>query len=164
MTVTMGGNRRAFLSMLAVAEGTSTHPTTRNDGFDVIVTGMDGKPEIFTDYSAHPFANGRPAKQINSAGLYSTASGRYQFLVRHWKHYKALLHLQDFGPDSQDLWALQLIRERQALPLIDGGNLREAINAVRTLWASLPGSGHGQPERSFNKLETAYLSAGGQLA
>lgn len=159
----MHPNRAAFLAMLAYAEGTSTHPTTRHNGYDVVVTGMDGKPETFLDFSTHPFANGRPAKQINSNGLYSTASGRYQFLVRHWKHYKAQLHLQDFGPDSQDLWALQLIRERQALPLIDGGNLREAINAVRTLWASLPGSGHGQPERSFNRLETVYLGAGGQL-
>ncbi|STJ52172.1 phage lysin [Escherichia coli] len=39
--------------MLAVSEGTANHPLTKNRGYDVIVTGLDGKPEIFTDYSDH---------------------------------------------------------------------------------------------------------------
>ena len=60
----MNQNRRAFLDTLAFSEGTSNHPLTVNDGYDVIVTGVDG-PEVFTDYSAHPFANGRKPKQIN---------------------------------------------------------------------------------------------------
>lgn len=55
-------NIAAFLDMLAVSEGTANHPLTKNRGYDVIVTGLDGKPEIFTDYSDHPFAHGRPAK------------------------------------------------------------------------------------------------------
>ena len=53
-------NIAAFLDMLAVSEGTANHPLTKNRGYDVIVTGLDGKPEIFTDYSDHPFAHGRP--------------------------------------------------------------------------------------------------------
>ncbi len=51
-------NIAAFLDMLAVSEGTANHPLTKNRGYDVIVTGLDGKPEIFTDYSDHPFAHG----------------------------------------------------------------------------------------------------------
>lgn len=61
-------NIAAFLDMLAVSEGTANHPLTKNRGYDVIVTGLDGKPEIFTDYSDHPFAHGRPAKVFNCRG------------------------------------------------------------------------------------------------
>lgn len=61
-------NVAAFLDTLAFSEGTATHPLTRNNGYDVIVTGIDGKPEIFTDYRDHPFAGGRPAKVFNRRG------------------------------------------------------------------------------------------------
>lgn len=36
-------NIAAFLDMLAVSEGTANHPLTKNRGYDVIVTGLDGK-------------------------------------------------------------------------------------------------------------------------
>lgn len=160
----MNANRKAFLDMLSISEGTSTSPATVNDGYDVIVTGVDGVPEVFTDYSAHPFANGRPSKVINRKGLTSNASGRYQFMLKDWAHYKAQLNLADFGPTSQDLWALQLIRERGALPLIDAGSFDLAVARVRNLWASLPGAGYGQPEHGIDKLRAAYVAAGGTLA
>lgn len=160
----MNQNRKAFLDMLAVSEGTSTSPATRDDGYDVIVTGVDGKPEVFTDYSDHPFNNGRPSKVINSKCLTSNASGRYQFMLRDWHHYRDQLSLPDFGPDSQDLWALQLIRERGALPLIDAGSFALAVARCSNLWASLPGAGYGQHENQIAKLEAAYTGAGGELA
>lgn len=50
----MSPNLQAFLDMLAVSEGTSTSPITRCDGYDVIVTGADRKPEIFSDFRMHP--------------------------------------------------------------------------------------------------------------
>tara|TARA_R110000868_G_scaffold408131_1_gene690364 strand:+ start:401 stop:886 length:486 start_codon:yes stop_codon:yes gene_type:complete len=156
------GNRKAFLDMLAISEGTSNHPLTRDDGYDVIVTGVDG-PEIFTDYSEHPFSQGRPPKQIKGT-LYSTASGRYQFMRKDWNHYREQLDLPDFGPDSQDQWALQLIRERGALPLIDSGKFEDAVARCRNIWASLPGAGYGQPEHGIGKLLAAYKDAGGTVA
>ncbi len=159
----MTNNQKAFLDMLAVSEGTSTSPATVNNGYDVIVTGIDGKPEVFTDYSTHPFANGRPSKVINSKGLTSNASGRYQFMLRDWAHYKAQLNLPDFGPDSQDAWALQLIKERKAISLIDTGQLWQAIKNCSNIWASLPGNNYGQHQNDFGKLEAAYLKAGGTL-
>lgn len=160
----MNKNRKAFLDMIAFSEGVreGQHPLTANDGYDVIVTGVDG-PETFADYKAHPFAAGRKPKQINTKGLYSTASGRYQFMLRDWQHYRDQLALPDFGPESQDLWAIQLIRERHALPLIDGGNFKDAVRACANLWASLPGAGYNQHENTLNRLETAYLNFGGQL-
>ncbi len=160
----MNQNRLAFLSMLAVSEGTSTSPATINNGYDIIVTGVDGEPEVFSDYSDHPFNKGRPSKVINSRGLTSNASGRYQFMLRDWCHYREQLNLMNFGPDSQDLWAIQLIRERGALPLIDAGNFELAVARCSNLWASLPGAGYGQHENQIAKLEAAYTNAGGELA
>lgn len=159
-----GVNRCAFLDMLSFSEGTSTSAATRDDGYDVIVTGIDGKPEIFTDYSDHPFANGRPSKVINSRGLTSNASGRYQHMLRDWAYYRAMLKLPDFGPTSQDRWAIQLIRERQALPMIDTGDVVGAIAACRNIWASLPGAGYpGQHENPLTALVAAYQRFGGTV-
>ena len=162
--IDMHPNRAAFLDAIGVAEGTSTSRATRNHGYDVIVTGIDGVPEIFTDYSTHPFEGGRLPKVINSKGLRSTASGKFQIMLRDWPHYRALLALPDFGPDSQVRYALQLIRERSALPLIDAGQFAAAVRRVSNLWASLPGAGYNQPERAMDTLQVAYVKAGGRLA
>lgn len=160
----ISNNLHAFLDMLAWSEGTSTSPATKNNGYDVIVTGADKKPEVFTDYSDHPFNNGRPSKVINSRGLTSNASGRYQFMLRDWSHYKGLLNLPDFSPVSQDKWAIQLIKERRALADIEAGNIVQAINNCRNIWASLPGAGYGQFEHKVESLIKQYQKAGGVLA
>ncbi len=160
----MTPNQQAFLDMLAYSEGTSTSWATTNRGYDVIVTGIDRKPEIFTDYSNHPFANGRPPKTINRNGLKSTASGRYQFLITDWSHYRSQLGLSDFGPAAQDKWALQLIRERGALDDIEAGRLADAISKCRRLWASLPNAGYAQHENRLADLQAVYVCAGGRMA
>lgn len=158
-----GRNVVAFLDMLAWSEGTSTSKATRDNGYDVIVTGADRQPEVFTDYTAHPFSRGRPSKRIGPK-LTSNASGRYQFMLKDYGHYRDQLKLPDFGPLSQDLWAIQLIRERRALPLIQAGKIRQAIAAVSNIWASLPGAGYGQREHHIDDLLAAYRRAGGEVA
>ena len=53
-----------------------------------------------------------------------------------WKH---------FSPKSQDAVALQQIKERGALPMIDRGDIRQAIDRCsKYLGLSLPGAGCGQ--------------------
>ena len=157
----MNTNRSAFLDAIGVSEGTTTSSSTRNHGYDVIVTGPAG-PEVFTDYADHPFMHRAP-KAVNSKGLCSTASGKYQIMIHDWPHYKALLSLPDFGPASQDLMAIQLIRERSALPLIDAGQFDLAVGRCSNLWASFTGAGYGQHEQTIGFLRDAYLSAGGRL-
>ncbi len=150
-----------FLDMVAFAEGTSTSPLTQNDGYDVIVTGVDG-PETFTDYSKHPFV-GRMAKVIRRVPLLaSTASGRYQILFRFWDAYRKQLNLSDFSPLSQDLVALQQIKERGVIASILAGDIEDAIAECSNIWASLPGNAYGQPQRTvaelvnrFNQTESA---------
>jgi muramidase (phage lysozyme) len=156
----MTKNQKAFLDMIAYSEGTSTSKATRNNGYDVIVTGVNGKPEIFTDYSTHPFMKRLP-KEINLHGLHSTASGRYQFLKKDWLHYQILLKLFDFGPKYQDKWALHLLRECGALPKIDKGDFETAILKCSHLWASLPGANYQQHENKLDVLLAFYKASGG---
>ncbi|POR52740.1 muramidase (phage lysozyme) [Paraburkholderia eburnea] len=162
----MNANRVAVLAMIRRSEGTVTSPVTKCGGYDVIVTGADGKPEVFTDFSTHPFAGGRAAKLIREKtttrpALYSTASGAYQCLLANWTHYSSLLNLADFGPSSQDAIALQQISEFRALPLIDAGDIAEALKLIAPLWASLQGAGYGQHENTTNTLIAWYVAAGG---
>ena len=60
--------------------------------------------------------------------------------------YRKQLGLKDFSPKSQDAVALQQIKERGALPMIDRGDIRQAIDRCSNIWASLPGAGYGQFE------------------
>ena len=100
--------------MLAWSEGTDNgRQKTRNHGYDVIVGG-----ELFTDYSDHP----RKLVTLNPK-LKSTGAGRYQLLSRWWDAYRKQLGLKDFSPKSQDAVALQQIKERGALPMIDRGDI-----------------------------------------
>lgn len=157
-------NALAFLDMLAWAEGTSTSPATAMDGYDVIVTGIDKKPEVFEDFTDHPFALGRKSKVINSRGLTSNASGRYQQMLKDWPHYRAVLKLPNFSPINQDLLALRHIRECRALSDVHAGRIEMAISKCRKIWASLPGAGYGQREQRVEDLIEEYRLAGGVLS
>ena len=128
--VEINNQRKAFLDMLAWSEGTDNgRQKTRNHGYDVIVG------ELFTDYSDHP----RKLVTLNPK-LKSTGAG-HQLLSRWWDAYRKQLGLKDFSPKSQDAVALQQIKERGALPMIDRGDIRQAIDRCSNIWASLPGAG-----------------------
>lgn len=147
--------RKAFLDMLAWSEGTDkTGQPTKNRGYDVIVGGS-----LFSSYADHP----RKLITLNPK-LKSTAAGRYQLLARWWDAYRKQLGLKDFSPASQDQVALQQIKERGALPLIDSGNIRQAIDRCSNIWASLPGAGYGQFEHNADNLIAKFKAAGGVVA
>ena len=151
-----GVNVVAFLDMLAWSEGTDNgKQPTKDHGYDVVVGGT-----LFTGYADHP----RVLVPLPRLKISSTAAGRYQLLSRYFDAYKKQLGLKDFSPLSQDLIALQQIRERRALDLIKQGRIEAAIKAVRNIWASLPGAGYGQHERMLADLLRAYQQAGGVVA
>jgi muramidase (phage lysozyme) len=144
ISTSMDQGVKAFLDLIAWSEGTSRSTLTKNNGYDVIVSGVDG-PSILTSYADHPFAGGRaPVLVCAEPQLYSTAAGRYQLLLRWWEPYKAMLKLPDFSPASQDAVAIQQIKERLALPMIESGNIQGAIAACSNIWASLPGNDYAQ--------------------
>ena len=138
--------------MLAWSEGTDNgRQKTRNHGYDVIVGG-----ELFTDYSDHP----RKLVTLNPK-LKSTGAGRYQLLSRWWDAYSSLAWKT--LPKSQDAVALQQIKERGALPMIDRGDIRQAIDRCSNIWASLPGAGYGQFEHKADSLIAKFKEAGGTV-
>lgn len=144
-------NLAAFLSMIAVSEGTAGKG---DDGYNVLVGGT-----LFDGYADHP----RVLVDLGK-GLKSTAAGRYQILERYFDVYRVQLHLPDFGHVSQDAIATQMIRECHALDDVVSGNFPAAVSKCASRWASLPGAGYGQRENTLADLESAYTQAGGMLA
>ncbi|WP_218070596.1 glycoside hydrolase family 24 protein [Escherichia coli] len=154
----MNRNVKAFLDALAWAEGTSTSRYTKNDGYDIIVDGIDS-PHTFTDYSTHP----NVLVTVNRRGLKSTAAGRYQLLSRNWSYYRDLLKLPDYSPSSQDAVAVQLIKERGALSDVQAGRVETAVQKCKKIWASLPGAGYGQREVTMEQFVAQFRRGGGVI-
>ena len=140
--VEINNQRKAFLDMLAWSEGTDNgRQKTRNHGYDVIVG------ELFTDYSDHP----RKLVTLNPK-LKSTGAGRYQLLSALVGCLPQAAWPERLLSKSQDAVALQQIKERGALPMIDRGDIRQAIDRCSNIWASLPGAGYGQFEHKADSL------------
>ena len=59
--------------------------------------------------------------------------------------------------------ALQQIKERGALPMIDRGDIRQAIDRCSNIWASLPGAGYGHLEYKADSLIAKFKEAGGTV-
>ncbi|MFA8862665.1 hypothetical protein ACEPRN_20200, partial [Escherichia coli] len=105
-------------------------------------------------------------KRIGKSILEKTLT-RWPVFVDHftrwWDAYRKQLGLKDFSPKSQDAVALQQIKERGALPMIDRGDIRQAIDRCSNIWASLPGAGYGQFEHKADSLIAKFKEAGGTL-
>lgn len=168
----MTPNLNGFLIMLSHSEGTDRTPEPYRCCFAF--------KHVTRDLSYHP-AEPRPPDnmpewkgeqladaQCIAAGIHppcwSTAAGKYQIIKPTWLRLKGVLHLHNFGPESQDDCAVQLIKERGALDLIYAGEIAAAISKCSGEWASLPGNPASQPQRSFAQLLNAYSGAGGGFA
>lgn len=158
-------NEQAFLMTIRYAEGTAG-----TNGYRTLFGGS-----LFNSYTDHP----RIAKQFTDGQgrrLWTTAAGAYQFLavspipgggstkVNTWDRIKKKLGLFDFSPASQDAAALELIREAGALPAVRSGDFATAVSKVRGIWASLPGAGYAQPEKTLPQLLAVFQRNGGVLA
>jgi muramidase (phage lysozyme) len=154
-------NLKAFLDTIAYSELGPLIGLSDN-GYNVIVGSTPKNPDLFDDYSDHP----RKLVTMTIKGniVKSTAAGRYQVLERYFDHYKKQLDLPDFGHESQDRIAIQLIRECKALEDIEAGRFDQAAFKCRSRWASLPGAGYQQHENDLADLQAKYVEAGGTLA
>jgi muramidase (phage lysozyme) len=171
----------AFLDLLAASEGTSTHPLTRADGYDVIVSGVDG-PHLFTVFCCHPFSFGRPPILVRAgkdatyssikpgttgkpiqltpavAEVRSTASGRYQLILPTWEALCQKYGSRTFSPQNQDLVAIQLLAECRAYDELLAGHIAAAIDKACEAWASFPGNPYQQGGRTLGWLLTTYAA------
>lgn len=153
---TAQANIAAFLAALRASEGTASQPDPYRTvmGYGVTLQDLSDHPYFTGEWSGAPFGNGQ----------FSTAAGAYQFIRKTWQGLRDKLGLADFGPASQDAAAIELIRERGALEDVKAGRFAVAVEKVRRVWASLPGAGYGQGERSIDWLAQNYTNAGGTLA
>ena len=96
--------------------------------------------ELFTDYSDHP----RKLVTLNSKTQINRRRTLTSFFPVGDVYRRKQLGLKDFSPKSQDAVALQQIKERGALPMIDRGDIRQVIppqqhylgfTAGRWLWS-----------------------------
>ncbi len=138
---------RAMLDTIAWAEGSDYYSVVR--GTDM-ATGLPSQP--VTDLSRHPDLLIQWAKDNKS-----TAAGRYQFLKSTWDELQAALHLPDFGPASQDLACIELMRQHKMLEPLLNGNVENALSRGNTMWASLPGANYrGQHAHSIAATIAIY--------
>lgn len=142
---------RAALDMVAYSEIGPTMLKESDDGYNVLVGSVPGHVLTFSDYSKHP--------HIYERSEDSTAAGRYQQIWPTWNSVRVSLKLPDFSPRSQDLACLELIRRRLAIPDFMAGDIGAAIARCKKEWASFPGAGYNQPERSASALIDAYHAA-----
>ena len=157
--ITQSARLKAFLYMIRYSEGTL--------GLAGYKTLYGGRAWTGSD-ATHPALMGWRGLLLSAAhcrgaglspGCVSTAAGAYQFLKGTWSRLAQKHSLPDFGEDSQDRAAIELIREAGALDDVVAGNFSIAVNKVRKIWASLPGAGYGQGERSMLALANVYNKA-----
>ena len=65
--------------------------------------------------------------------------------------------------EKSDAVALQQIKERGALPMIDRGDIRQAIDRCSNIWASLLSAGYGRLEHKADSLIAKFKEAGGTV-
>lgn len=138
---------RRFLDAIGSAEGTDTH------GYNTAFGG--GKLESLADHprQLHDFT------QTDGAPNKTSAAGRYQFLQNTWDDVAGTLGLKDFGPENQDIAAVELLRRNGALPAVLAGDYDTAIKKSGATWASLPSSPYAQPKRSAGFMANALDKA-----
>ena len=138
--------------MLAWSEGTDNgRQKTRNHGYDVIVG------ELFTDCRSPSQTCHAKPKASNQQAPDATASFPLVGCLPQAAWPERLLS------KSQDAVALQQIKERGALPMIDRGDIRQAIDRCSNIWASLPGAGYRQFEHKADSLIAKFKEAGGTV-
>ena len=147
--VEINNQRKAFLDMLAWSEGTDNgRQKTRNHGYDVIVGG-----------NCYWLLRSPSQTCALNPKLKSTGAGRYQLLFPLVDAYRKQLGLSFSRKSDQDAVALRQIKERGALPMIDRGDIRQAIDRCSNIWASLPGAGYGRFEQA-DSLIAKFKEAG----
>jgi lysozyme len=145
-------NITAFLKTIRRCEGTASA-----DGYRMLFGG-----QLSESFAAHPH---RYFSYTNKAGetIRTSAAGAYQITFSTWSALQLRLRLSDFSPRSQDIAALYLIEEHDALQDVLAGNVAAAVEKLHNTWASLPGNNAHQPQRGLEEVIAWYRQEGGQL-
>lgn len=132
-------NVKAFLDTLANVES--------GGKYNVSVGGA-----TFSDMSRHP--------EMYNPELGSDAAGRYQFISTTFKPIAQRLGLTDFSPRSQDLAAVQYLKDLGVLDEIMTGDKAKIEDVIRRLrgskWTGLKRYGAGQGFEFFQRRKQQY--------
>jgi muramidase (phage lysozyme) len=155
----LSAKERAFLDMIAAAEGTSNtlSPCGRADKGYQSIFGCDrSSSNLFYSYGAHP-----ERAYATGWGTYSDAAGRYQFKSTTWKELASKHGISDFSPSSQDKGAILKVQERGANPnaISSLESFNNTVYSLRLEWASMPHSPYGQKTYDAKPLYDLYLQA-----
>jgi lysozyme len=165
--VTITANQSAFLTLVSHSEGTFLAADAYRCcyAFRHTIADLSYHPAVLRPNGTREWA-GESLASLGPQyeGEVSTAAGRYQMNKHWWLVAQGACGLPDFSPASQDAAALWLIKQNQALALIDAGQIAEAIHRCRGIWASFPGGNSGQPEAALSACLGAFTNAGGLLA
>lgn len=156
----------AMLATIKASEGTAGRgdPYRVCFGYRHTINSLADHPAVSGEWRGETLSNSMCSAAGFGPGCVSTAAGAYQIIKPTWLRLKSKLGLRDFSAASQDAAAVQLLRERGALAALNQGRFADAVAAARKEWASLPGAGYGQGERSIAWLSDRFVNAGGVLA
>ena len=109
--------------------------------------GTWGKDAYSTTYGGgkSDWKNGKDQTVRND----SSAHGKYQFMNKTWKGLIDKLDLKGFSPEEQDIAALKLAEEKNALKHIDDGEMEKAFYSVSGVWAAIPKDASGKSALTF---------------
>lgn len=145
-------NVKAFISAISEAEG---------GDYDLMYGGVKGKKKDkwrITDFSTHP-GPGIDGK--------TTAAGRYQINKANWQENGIKkMGLTDFTPETQDLIAVESLRQVHAVDDVIAGDIPTAVKKASATWSALPrgpglANSSGQPYMEYSEFVTAYKNNGG---
>lgn len=139
-------NVHAFLDTIADGEGAN---------YNTIFCGG-----TFSNFNKHP------STKRTCNGYTSDAAGRYQFLnvvyPYTWAGLVASYGIPDFSPASQDVGAVILLAQKNAIAPLLRGDLQTAIQRANGVWPSLAGG--RQQTRTYAQNLNVYNRSGGVLA
>lgn len=162
-------NIRAALQMLRAAEGTA-----KDGGYGALFgwprSDRSFDPQSVSDHPRQFF----PYTDLSGKTVKTSASGAYQITWTTWEDNRRKFQAwcantgyssNGFLPETQDAFAIYLMKIDGALDHVRAGRLGAAMPILARRWASLPGySRDANPERTEKFVLSAFTGAGGVLA
>ena len=119
------------------------------------MTSLQAESYLLITWSPSQTCHAKPKTQINRRRTLPASS-------RWWDAYRKQLGLKDFSPKSQDAVALQQIKERGALPMIDRGDIRAGNRPLQQYLGFTAGRWRcGQFEHKADSLIAKFKEVGG---